>query len=106
MVKTAFFGNDANWGRLLAAIGRANIRVVPDSCDLFIAGRSERGALAELQLVDGGMPTDYQETDATAIFAQPEIDVRIELGLADGAAVVWTSDLSHDYISINADYRT
>ncbi len=106
LVKTAFFGNDANWGRMLAAIGRAGIRVDPDSCDLFIAGRSIDDDLPELQIVDGGMPTDYAETDAAAIFAQPEIDVRIELGLGAGTAVVWTSDLSHDYVSINADYRT
>jgi len=106
LVKTAFYGNDANWGRLLAAIGRAGIHVDPESCHLFIAGRSGEVELPELQLVDGGMPTDYQETDAAAIFAQPEIDVRIELGLGHGRAIVWTSDLSHEYVSINADYRT
>jgi glutamate N-acetyltransferase/amino-acid N-acetyltransferase len=107
LVKTAFYGSDANWGRLLAAIGRAGIAIDPERCDLYISGGPDAAARqAELQLVAGGMPTDYAEADAAAIFAQPEIDVRIELGLGDGAATVWTSDLSHEYVSINGDYRT
>lgn len=106
LVKTAFYGNDANWGRILAAVGRAGVPIDPDRCDLFIAGRDGERGLPALQLVAGGSPTGYQEADAAAIFAMPEIDVRIELGLGDGEAVVWTSDLSHEYVSINADYRT
>ncbi len=107
LVKTAFFGSDANWGRLLAAVGRAGIRIVPDSCDLYVdGGPAAAEKLGELQLVAAGQPTDYAETDAAARFAQPEIDVRIELGLGAGSATVWTSDLSHDYVTINGDYRT
>jgi glutamate N-acetyltransferase/amino-acid N-acetyltransferase len=106
LVKTAFYGNDANWGRILAAVGRAGVPIDPDRCDLFIAGQDSETALPELQLVAGGAPTGYQEADATAIFTMPEIDVRVELGLGNGKAVVWTSDLSHEYVSINADYRT
>jgi glutamate N-acetyltransferase/amino-acid N-acetyltransferase len=107
LVKTAFYGSDANWGRLLAAIGRAGIAIDPERCDLYISGGPDAAShQAELQLVAGGMPTDYAEADAAAIFAQPEIDVRIELGLGDGSATVWTSDLSHEYVSINGDYRT
>ncbi len=101
LVKTAFFGNDANWGRVLAAIGRAGIQVDPDRYDMFISD----GAIT-LQLVAGGTPIDYLEKEAAAIFAQPEIQIHVELGLGDGCATVWTSDLSHDYVSINADYRT
>lgn len=101
LVKTAFYGNDANWGRLLMAVGRAGITVEPTRCHLFI-GHGEN----ELQLVDRGQPTDYEEVDAAAIFAQEDIVVRVDLGLGSGEATVWTSDLSHDYVSINADYRT
>ena len=107
LVKTAFFGSDANWGRILAAAGRAGIELDPACCRLFIAGgpdASLRGP--ELQLVEGGMPVEYAEADAAAIFAQPEIDVRLTLGPGDGQAAVWTSDLSHDYVTINGDYRT
>ncbi|MFO7633114.1 MAG: bifunctional glutamate N-acetyltransferase/amino-acid acetyltransferase ArgJ [Caldilinea sp.] len=107
LVKTAFFGGDANWGRILAATGRAGIQVDPARCDLYIDGGSgptNRGG--ELQLVAGGVPLQYSEETASAIFAQPEIDVRVELGLGAGAATVWTSDLSYDYVRINGDYRT
>ncbi len=107
LVKTAFFGSDANWGRILMAVGRAGIRVEPKSCSLFVAGGPVNAQhMAELQLVDGGTPLPYAESDAAARFAQPEIDVRVHLGLGAGRAVVWTSDLSHDYVSINGDYRS
>jgi glutamate N-acetyltransferase/amino-acid N-acetyltransferase len=107
LVKTAFFGGDANWGRILAAVGRAGIQVDPARCDLFIDGGPDATTrTGELQLVAGGVPLPYSEAAATAIFAQPEIDVRVELGLGGGAATVWTSDLSYDYVRINGDYRT
>jgi glutamate N-acetyltransferase/amino-acid N-acetyltransferase len=107
LVKTAFFGGDANWGRILAAVGRAGIAVDPARADLYIDGGPDtHSRLGELQLVAGGTPLPYSEAQATAIFAQPEIDVRVELGLGDGAATVWTSDLSYEYVRINGDYRT
>ena len=105
LVKTAFFGGDANWGRILAAVGRAGITVSPERCDLFIDGGAPARS-GELQLVAGGVPLPYSETAASAIFAQPEIDVRVELGLGSGTATVWTSDLSYEYVRINGDYRT
>jgi len=105
LVKTAFFGGDANWGRILAAVGRAGIPVSPERCDLFIDGGAPARS-GELQLVAGGVPLPYSETAASAIFAQPEIDVRVELGLGSGTATVWTSDLSYEYVRINGDYRT
>lgn len=107
LVKTAFFGNDANWGRILAAVGRAGIGVNPTRCNLFVTGGADSSnRMSELQLVKGGTPTAYAETDAAARFAQPEIDVRVDLGLGKGEATVWTCDLSHDYVSINGDYRS
>ncbi|MBW7885289.1 MAG: bifunctional glutamate N-acetyltransferase/amino-acid acetyltransferase ArgJ [Caldilineaceae bacterium] len=107
LVKTAFFGGDANWGRILAALGRAGIRVEPDRCALSIdGGANATERLGEMQLVAGGVPLPYSEARASTIFAQPEIDVRVDLGLADGAASVWTSDLSYEYVRINGDYRT
>ncbi len=107
LVKTAFFGGDANWGRILAAVGRAGIQVDPKRAALYIDGGPDAATrLGELQLVAGGTPLAYSEEQATAIFAQPEIDVRIELDLGEGQATVWTSDLSYDYVRINGDYRT
>lgn len=107
LVKTAFFGSDANWGRILAAVGRSGIQVEPARCSLYVAGGPAAGdRLPELQLVARGMPLDYAEADAAARFAQPEIDVRVDLGLGRGEATVWTCDLSHEYVSINGDYRS
>ncbi len=107
LVKTAFFGGDANWGRILAAVGRAGIAVQPEQCALFIDGGPMAASRSgEVQLVAGGVPLAYSEETAGAIFAQPEIDVRVDLGLGAGAATVWTSDLSYEYVRINGDYRT
>ncbi len=107
LCKTAFYGNDANWGRFVMALGRSGSQVDPSKCSIFISGGdspSKRGA--ELQLIEQGEPTGYSEDAAMAIFGEPEIDVRVELGLGSGSATVWTSDFSHDYVTINAEYRT
>jgi glutamate N-acetyltransferase / amino-acid N-acetyltransferase len=107
LVKTAFFGGDANWGRILAAVGRSGIEVDPKRAALYIDGGPSAGTrLGKLQLVAGGTPLPYSEEQATALFAQPEIDVHVELDLGEGQATVWTSDLSYDYVRINGDYRT
>jgi glutamate N-acetyltransferase/amino-acid N-acetyltransferase len=121
LVKTAFTGGDANWGRILAAAGRAGVIFDPTQVTLSIAPGAN-GAEAGLQLVVGGIPTDYAEADAAAIFAQQEISVLLDLGgetdgqhsknqdknqgKNQGKCTVWTCDLSHDYVSINGDYRT
>lgn len=104
LVKTAFYGADANWGRILAAAGRAGVDFDPDQVDLwFSAGKT---LVDGLHVVANGQPTDYAEEDASEIFAQDEITVQLNLNAGKGAATVWTCDLSHDYVSINADYRT
>ena len=105
LVKTAFYGGDANWGRILAAAGYAGVTIDPSRVSLSIAGESGD----PLQLVAGGLPTEYAEGDAAAIFAQAEIQVFLDLdagGDKSGQATVWTCDLSHEYVSVNADYRT
>ena len=112
LVKTAFYGGDANWGRILAAVGYSGATVDPGKADLWIAagtgdGDTEtRGHGDALQLVRAGQPLSYSEEAASAIFAGPEITVAVKLGLGDGQATVWTCDLSHDYVSINGHYRT
>lgn len=107
LCKTAFYGSDANWGRFVMALGRSGACVEPAKCSIYITGGADSSErLPELQLLAGGTPTGYAEADAAERFGQKEIDVRIELGLGSGSATVWTSDLSHEYVSINADYRT
>lgn len=113
LVKTAFYGGDANWGRILAAVGYSGATVEPDRADLWIAaGRGDAATSlphplhTSLQLVHAGQPLTYSEEAASAIFAGSEILVTVQLGLGAGAATIWTCDLSHDYVSINGHYRT
>lgn len=101
LVKTAFYGGDANWGRILAAVGYSGATVDPGRADLWIEGQPGR-----LQLVAAGQPLAYSEELATAIFQGADIRVTVELGLAAGRATVWTCDLSHAYVDINGSYRT
>jgi glutamate N-acetyltransferase/amino-acid N-acetyltransferase len=103
LVKTAFYGGDANWGRILAAVGYSGAAVDPAKAHLWIAAGD---AAERLQLVGGGRPLAYSEEAATAIFGGSEITASVELGLGEGRATVWTCDLSHAYVDINGHYRT
>ncbi len=108
LVKTAFYGGDANWGRILCAVGYSGAEVVPARTDLWIAAGAipPPAAATDLQLVAAGRPLPYSEERAGAIFAGREITVVVRLGLGDGQATVWTCDLSHAYVDINGHYRT
>ena len=99
LVKTAFFASDPNLGRLLCAIGYAGIP------DLDVS--RVRLHLGEVQVVkDGSLDPAYREEDGQRVMKQSEIAVRVELGRGSAQTTVWTCDLSHDYVSINADYRS
>jgi glutamate N-acetyltransferase/amino-acid N-acetyltransferase len=99
LVKTAFFASDPNLGRILAAVGYAGI------------GDLDQG-LIDLYLDDvhvahqGGRHPQYREEDGQRVMKQSEITVRVDLHRGPASATVWTCDLSHDYVSINADYRS
>jgi glutamate N-acetyltransferase/amino-acid N-acetyltransferase len=99
LVKTAFFASDPNLGRILAAIGYAGIEDLDVSrVDLF---------LDDVRVASGGArDPDYREEDGRRVMRQSEITVRVALGRGDAAASVWTCDLSHEYVTINAEYRT
>ena len=99
LVKTAFFASDPNLGRLLCAIGNAGI------ADLDVGGvRMHLGDV--LVARNGGVDPAYREEDGQRVMKQSEITVRVELGRGKAQSTVWTCDLSHDYVSINADYRS
>jgi glutamate N-acetyltransferase/amino-acid N-acetyltransferase len=99
LVKTAFFASDPNLGRIVCAIGNAAAR------DLDPTGVSFW--LDDVQVVaDGGRAPSYREEDGQRVMKQDEITVRVALGRGGAKATVWTCDLSHDYVSINADYRS
>ncbi len=99
LVKTAFFASDPNLGRLLCAIGYAGIS------DLDV--NRVRLHLGDVSVAkDGGLDPAYREEDGQRVMKQSEITVRVELGRGSARTTVWTCDLSHDYVSINADYRS
>lgn len=111
LTKSAFYGSDANWGRIIAAAGRAGVPFDPDASSLSVAaGESLAASDRGLRIFSGGMPTDYREEDAAAIMAQPSITFTLDCGADSGddeaGATIWTCDISHDYISINGDYRS
>ncbi len=98
LVKTALAGEDPNWGRIVAAIGKAGEPADRDRIgirfgDIVVA---ENGWVAE----------SYREDDGAAYMKRPEIEITVQMGVGDGRATVWTCDLTHQYISINADYRS
>ena len=101
LVKTAVYGNDANWGRLLCAMGYSGEEFDPYNVDLSIA--SEHGTL---QLVTKGMATDYSEELATKILSSSEVKAIIDIHNGEYKATAWGCDLTYDYVKINADYRS
>ncbi|MDX1995713.1 MAG: bifunctional glutamate N-acetyltransferase/amino-acid acetyltransferase ArgJ [bacterium] len=108
LVKTAFYGNDANWGRIIAAAGRSGVALDPSKLSLWLYPQEEMSDLSNdgLLLVSQGTPTHYSEERATAIVSSPNVLILLMCGMGDGWATVWTCDLSHDYVSINGSYRS
>lgn len=99
LVKTAFFASDPNLGRILAAVGNSRIEDL-DATKVNLW-------LDDVQVArNGGRAAEYREEDGVRVMAKPEIAVRIDLGRGAQAETVWMTDLSHDYVSINADYRS
>jgi len=98
LVKTAFAGSDANWGRIVAAAGNAGINFEADKISL----RCDDVVMME----KGNLHADYRDADGMAVFAQAEFSITLNLGMGDASARVWTGDFTHEYITINAEYRT
>lgn len=101
LVKTAIYGNDANWGRILCAMGYSGIDFDPELVDLYI-----ESADGKLKLVENGMATDYSEELATKLLSAKEVKATADLKAGIASATAWGCDLSYDYIKINADYRS
>ena len=101
LTKAAIAGHDANWGRIICAMGYSGAQFDPEKVDLFI--ESEAG---KLQLVDNGVGTDFDEEKATEILSQPVVIATADIKMGDAKATAWGCDLTHGYIDINADYRS
>lgn len=99
LVKTALFASDANWGRILAAVGRAPLSSLDiDKVDLY---------LGDVCLIEKGSPhVDYSEQKGHAVMQQQDIIIRVKLNIGEESATIWTTDLSYDYVKINAEYRS
>ena len=97
LVKTAIYGRDANWGRVLAAAGRSGVAIEPARISLMF------GALTVLK---EGTPLAFDEAEALRILTEKDIDIALDLGQGTASTTMWTCDLTHEYVSLNADYRT
>lgn len=102
LVKTAIYGNDANWGRILCAMGYAKVTFYPENVDLFI----ESAGNGKLQLVKNGMAAEYSEEEATKILSAKEVTAIVNIKMGNEMATAWGCDLTYDYVKINADYRS
>lgn len=101
LVKTAFYGEDANWGRVLSSIGASGVQFDPNTVDLIFS--SARGSL---KLLEKGIPVAFDEVAAAKILSEKDIDVLIDMGMGIYRAKAWGCDLSHEYVHINSDYRS
>ena len=97
LVKTAIFGHDANWGRIAAAAGRSGAQFDQYDVSIDIMG---------MPVLRGGLPIPFDEEEALRRFERPEIEIDIDLGAGTASTTMWTCDFSHDYVTINGDYRT
>ena len=107
LVKTAIFGTDANWGRILCAVGYSGIPINPDKVDITLGGKNEDDKeYKTLKLVKNGMGTGYDEPQAKKLLSHPEILILIDLKQGKAGSYAWTCDFSLDYVKINASYRS
>lgn len=101
LVKTAIFGSDANWGRILCALGYAGVKFNPEIIDLTICANDKA-----LVLVKNGIATDYSEDEATMLLSQKNVGIVCDMKDGEECATAWGCDLTYDYVKINGDYRS
>ena len=101
LTKAAIFGHDANWGRILCAMGYSGAQFDPDQVDLYF-----ESAAGKLQIIENGVAVDYSEEEATRILSEKEVTAVADLKAGDAKATAWGCDLTYDYVKINADYRS
>lgn len=101
LVKTAIAGHDANWGRILCALGYSGAQFDPEKVDLTF-----ESSAGKIQIIENGVAVDYSEEKATEILSQPEIKAVADMKMGTEKATAWGCDLTYDYVKINADYRS
>ncbi len=101
LVKTAIYGHDANWGRILCAMGYSGADFDPQKVDLFF-----ESAAGKIQIIQDGVALDYSEEEATKILSENEVTALADIKMGSSCATAWGCDLTYDYVKINADYRS
>lgn len=101
LTKTAIAGHDANWGRIVCAMGYSGAQFDPEKVDLFFESKA-----GKIQIAEHGVALDFSEEKATEILSQPEVTAIADVKMGDAEATAWGCDLTHGYIEINADYRS
>lgn len=101
LTKAAIFGHDANWGRILCAMGYSGANFDPEQVDLFF-----ESAAGKMQIIKNGVALDYSEEEATKILSEPAVTAVADVKMGDATATAWGCDLTFDYVKINADYRS
>ena len=96
-VKTAIYGSDPNWGRIVAAVGNSGADIVEENTTLYVG---------DVCLYRQGRPLDYDERAARAALAGAEVELRLDLGLGEGAAIAWGCDITEEYVHLNSAYTT
>ena len=101
LTKAAIFGHDANWGRILCAMGYSGAQFDPEKVDLFFESKA-----GKIQIMKDGVGTDYSEEEATKILSEDKVTVIADIKMGEATATAWGCDLTYDYVKINADYRS
>lgn len=101
LTKAAIYGHDANWGRILCAMGYSGAQFDPEKVDLFF-----QSAAGKMQIIKDGVAVDYSEEEATKILSEPEVTAIADIKMGSAQATAWGCDLTYDYVKINADYRS
>ena len=101
LTKAAIFGHDANWGRILCALGYSGVNFDPEKVDLYF-----ESAAGRLQIIRNGVDTGYSEEEATRILSEKEVTALADMHMGEASATAWGCDLTFDYVKINADYRS
>ena len=101
LTKAAIFGHDANWGRILCAMGYSGAQFDPEKVDLYFESKA-----GKIQIMKDGVGTGYSEEEATKILSQDKVTVIADIKMGEATATAWGCDLTYDYVKINADYRS
>ena len=101
LTKAAIYGHDANWGRILCALGYSGVSFDPEKVDLYFESRA-----GKIKIIENGVSTGYSEEEATKILSEDEVTAIADMKMGDASATAWGCDLTYDYVKINADYRS